>query len=229
MWLSKVAPWTVKGLDCLGPLILGFFSIPIPLLRRSVFPTLCDPVNCSQPDSSVCGIFQAKKLEWVAISLSRGSSHPKDRTHISCVSCIVGGFFTHWATWEAPSISILLGLWSVVGWISGSGNCKYTGSTIRLGHRQIFISGWILELNPPGYRGPTVYSFREHNELLWEKKIFLKYEVWYSLGLVSHVKFPCWSGWKTSFHKIVNQFSPVARRKSHNAQEEARKEQEHAF
>ena len=32
---------------------------------------------------------------------SRGSSWPKDQTHISCVSCIVAGFFTHWAMWEA--------------------------------------------------------------------------------------------------------------------------------
>ena len=37
-------------------------------------PTLCDPVDCSPPDSSVHGILQARKLEWVAISFSRASS-----------------------------------------------------------------------------------------------------------------------------------------------------------
>ena len=37
-------------------------------------PTLCDPMDCSQPDSSVDGILQARILEWVAISFSRGSS-----------------------------------------------------------------------------------------------------------------------------------------------------------
>ena len=40
------------------------------------------------------GIFQARILEWVAISLSRGSSRPRDQTPDSCVSCIVGEFFT---------------------------------------------------------------------------------------------------------------------------------------
>ena len=45
--------------------------------------TLCDPLNCSPPGSSFHGIFQARILEWVAISFSRGSSHPKDRTRVS--------------------------------------------------------------------------------------------------------------------------------------------------
>ena len=39
-------------------------------------PTLCDPVDCGLPDSSVCGISQARTLEWVAISFSMGSSRP---------------------------------------------------------------------------------------------------------------------------------------------------------
>ena len=38
-------------------------------------PTLCDPVNCSLPGSSLYGILQARVLEWVAISFSRGSSN----------------------------------------------------------------------------------------------------------------------------------------------------------
>ena len=48
-------------------------------------PTLCDPADCSPPGSSVHGIFQARILEWVAVSSSRGSSQPRDQT---CVSCI---------------------------------------------------------------------------------------------------------------------------------------------
>ena len=64
-------------------------------------PTLCDPVGCSPPGSSVHGISQASILEWVAISFSRGSSRSKDWTHISCISCLAGGFFTTGATWEA--------------------------------------------------------------------------------------------------------------------------------
>ena len=45
--------------------------------------TLCDPVDCSPPGSSVHGILQARILEWVAISFSRGSSRPRDRTQVS--------------------------------------------------------------------------------------------------------------------------------------------------
>ena len=54
-------------------------------------PTLCDPMDCSPTDSSVHWILQARILEWVAISLSRESSRPRDQTR---VSCIAGRFFT---------------------------------------------------------------------------------------------------------------------------------------
>ena len=60
-------------------------------------PTLCNPMGCSLPRSSIHGIFQARVLEWIAISFSRGSSRPRDRTR---VSCIVGRRFTIWATRE---------------------------------------------------------------------------------------------------------------------------------
>ena len=63
-------------------------------------PTLCDPMDCSPPGSSDPGIFQARILEWVAISYSRVSSWPRDQTCMTCVSCIAGKFFTHWATQE---------------------------------------------------------------------------------------------------------------------------------
>ena len=62
-------------------------------------PTLCNPMDCSLPGSSNHGIFQAWILEWVAVSFSRGSSQPKDRTW---VSHIIGRRFTIWATREAP-------------------------------------------------------------------------------------------------------------------------------
>ena len=50
--------------------------------------TLSDPMDCSPPGSSVHGILQARILEWVALSPSRGSSPPRDRTCVSYVSCI---------------------------------------------------------------------------------------------------------------------------------------------
>ena len=66
--------------------------------------TLCNPVGSSPPGSSVHGILQARILEWVAISSSRGSSWPRDQTHASCVSCIGRQILYHWATWESPAI-----------------------------------------------------------------------------------------------------------------------------
>ena len=57
--------------------------------------TLCNPMDYSPPGSSVHGIIQARILEWVAISFSRGSSQPRDQTWVSCTE---GRFFTVWAT-----------------------------------------------------------------------------------------------------------------------------------
>ena len=63
------------------------------------YQTLCDPMDCSPPGSSVHGIPQARILERVAMPSPRGSSQPRDLTH---VSRIAGRFFTIWATREAP-------------------------------------------------------------------------------------------------------------------------------
>ena len=58
-------------------------------------PTLCDCIDCSPPGSSVHGILQVT-LEWVAISSSRGSSQPRDRTHVSYASCISRRVLYYW-------------------------------------------------------------------------------------------------------------------------------------
>ena len=50
--------------------------------------SFCSPMDGGLPGFSVHGISQARILEWPAISSSRGSSQPRDRTHASCVSCI---------------------------------------------------------------------------------------------------------------------------------------------
>ena len=62
---------------------------------------LCDPVDCSLLGCSAHGILQARILEWVAISSSRGSYPPRDWTHISCIGKQI---LNHWASWGAPSI-----------------------------------------------------------------------------------------------------------------------------
>ena len=48
--------------------------------------TLCDPMGCCLPGSSVHGISQARILQWVAISFSGGSSQPRGQTHVSCTA-----------------------------------------------------------------------------------------------------------------------------------------------
>ena len=74
--------------------------------RAQSHQTLWDPMDCSPPGSSVHGISQARILEWVAISYSRGSSHPRDWTQDSHIAG-AGRFFTSWATKEAQSLPLL--------------------------------------------------------------------------------------------------------------------------
>ena len=74
-----------------------FLDVVFVVLVAKLCPTLCDPMDCSPPASSVHGISQARILEWVAISFSRGSSQPRDQTHVSCIDSLV---LYHWATRE---------------------------------------------------------------------------------------------------------------------------------
>ena len=100
LWVRKIL-WNRKWQPALvflpgkfhGQKCLVGYS-PCCLVAQSC-PTLCSPMDCSLPGFPVHGILQARILEWLAISYSRGSSQPRDRTHVSCVSCIVGRFFTH--------------------------------------------------------------------------------------------------------------------------------------
>ena len=63
--------------------------------------TLCDSMDCSPPGSSVHGILQARILEWVAISSSRGSSQPRDQT------CVSSRFFITEPAWKPLFGSLL--------------------------------------------------------------------------------------------------------------------------
>ena len=71
-------------------------------------PTLCDRMDCSLPGSSIHGISQARTLEWIAISFSRGSSPPRAW---SCFSCIAGDslLLSHWGipAWSIPLFKFL--------------------------------------------------------------------------------------------------------------------------
>ena len=69
------------------------------VMSGSLQPMNCiPPMVCSPPGSSVHRILQARRLEWVAISSSGGSSQPRDRT---CVFCIGRWILYHRATWES--------------------------------------------------------------------------------------------------------------------------------
>ena len=76
----------------------------VKVLIAQLCPTLFDPVDCSPPGFSVHGKSQARILEWVAISSSRGSSQPRDRTRVSCSA---NRFFTIRVTREALQYLIL--------------------------------------------------------------------------------------------------------------------------
>ena len=67
--------------------------------------SFCDPMDCSLPGSSVHGFFQARILEWTAVSFTRGSSWPRDRPW---VSCIPGRFSNIWATKQAHFICLVV-------------------------------------------------------------------------------------------------------------------------
>ena len=85
--------------------------------------TLCDPKDCSLPNSLVHGISQARILKWLAISFSRGSSQPRDRTGFSCVSCTGRWILYGWATWEAHT-----GNWVVMSITRETDGPRFLGS-----------------------------------------------------------------------------------------------------
>ena len=80
-------------------------------------PTLCDPMDCSLPGFSVHGILQARILEWVTISFSRGSSRPRDRTRISHIG---GRCFNLWATRKTHMAKLLQSCPTLCNPIDGS-------------------------------------------------------------------------------------------------------------
>ena len=58
--------------------------VKMKVLVAELYLSLWDPVDCSPPCSSIHGILQARRLEWIAMPSSRGSSQPRDRTWVSC-------------------------------------------------------------------------------------------------------------------------------------------------
>ena len=97
--------------------------------------TLYDRMDYSPPGSSVRGILQARVLEWVAISFSRGSSHPRDRTHISCLLNRQAGSLPLVQPAAAKSLQSCPTLWDPVG-------CSPPGSSVH-GILQARVLEWV--------------------------------------------------------------------------------------
>ena len=79
--------------------------IPLPMLHAQSLqscPTLCNPMDCSSPGSSVHRILQLRIQEWVTMPSSRGSSWPRDQPHLSYVSCIVMWVLYHYCHLGSP-------------------------------------------------------------------------------------------------------------------------------
>ena len=95
--------------DCEEKFLLLQFSCPLSPQVKVKVTQLC-PTLCYPMEYTFHGILQARTLEWIAFSFSRGSSQPRDQTQVSHNA---GGFFTSWATREARAHnSQLLIIWS---------------------------------------------------------------------------------------------------------------------
>ena len=113
-WLFLVWVFLVKLIFSLWKVLKFKRSHYIMCVCAQSYPTLCDPLDCSPPGFSVHGISQARILEQVAISSSRGSFWPRDRT---CSCCIGRWILYQWATWEACHCYCSKMIDKILGWI----------------------------------------------------------------------------------------------------------------
>ena len=97
-----VLRWYVESFNCCFSGSYCSFPLLCCCLVAKSRLTLFNLMNCSLPGSSVHEILQARILEQVTISYSRGSSWPRDQNPISCVSCTGGQILYHCTTLEAP-------------------------------------------------------------------------------------------------------------------------------
>ena len=102
-------------------------------------PTLCDPLDCSLPGSSIPGIFQARILEWVAVSFSRGSSPPRDWTWVTRTA----GRLYHVSYQGSLNLhQVIAGHWRVLGSEAVRYFLKFSQSVQSLNHVWLFATPW---------------------------------------------------------------------------------------
>ena len=135
---------------------------------------------CFSPGSSVHRILQAKTLEWVAISYSRGSSQPRDGTHVSYVSCIGRWVLYHFPTWEALK---MIGLDTIFLVMLNSG-----GRIVLLSKRFLILHLFVL---PPPLKLLAATEFVScyffFSSIIATVLLFLK---WHIVGIISMQPFP---------------------------------------
>ena len=131
---------------------------------------LCDPMDSSLPDFSVHGLLQARILEWIAMSFSRGSFQSRDQTQ---VSLIAGEFFTVWVTKETPeywsgfsSVQLLSRVW-----LCNPMNCSMPGLPV---HQQLpestqtyvhWVGDAIQASHPLSSPSPPALNLSQHQGL----------------------------------------------------------------
>ena len=131
--------------------------------------TLCNPMDWGPPGSSVHGISQARILEWVAISFSRGSSWPRDQT---CVSCIGRWILYHWAIREALLTSYCFSVAKLHPILFDPMDRCMPGSLVLhyfLGFAQIhvhWVSDAYLTTSSSATPSPFAFSLSQHQGLL---------------------------------------------------------------
>ena len=139
--------------------------------------TLCDPINCSLPGSTVHGILYARLLEWVATPSSRGSSRPRDGTRV----CIADRFFIIWATRDALlvlSYSSVAQSWPTVCDPVDSGipglpvhhqPPEFTQTHVH------WVNDTIQPFHPLSSPSPLAFNLSQHQGLFWWVSSLPKY------------------------------------------------------
>ena len=120
-------------------------------------------MHCSPPGSSVHGISQARILELIAISSSRGSSWPRDQTPISSVSYIGGWILYHWATWEVLTLYFLIFFFHSTSAISSHDHAVHShGHTFNL----VMIYRSLLQADHSGLIADCLWYSHANNALV---------------------------------------------------------------
>ena len=141
---------------------LIFWELLEVLIAQSC-PTLCNPMDGSPPGSSVCGLFQARILEWE--SHSKGSSRSRDRTRVCHPA---GRFFTIWATREAPFYYL-----GVCNYCLALASLLLSYSFIKLASKRqaVLVGTWLSVLS--GLALPSVPFVSPHSSLSLLPAVFL--------------------------------------------------------